>query len=143
MPQHARSTEAVVALLEAFIARRSEAHAALALTFESQIRERFLLDLPTSGTLAGGWSFQKHGGGARLASPSGEIIEISRLDRYRDGEIIPFEFSEYLESVGVDVLEIDGDRVDAQREEDITRMASRLEAVGRARRTESGWELAK
>jgi hypothetical protein len=139
--QRRRGIEVLAALLDAYVRRRREAHAALAAGFSTAVSDPLLVDLPRSGVLAGDWSFRKHGAGTSLVSSSGEVIDLTRLDRYKDGEIIPIELSQYLESVGVDVVELDGEVLDVRNENEVGRLAGILERAGVLERCENGWVL--
>lgn len=112
--------------------------------FSLVMSDRFLLDLPRSGSLGGGWSYRKHGAGARLtAGETGKVIDLLRLDRYRDDEIVPLEFSQFLESSGISEVDAYGLVVHVGDEAALSELLASLARVGLLERREYGWVLAE
>lgn len=143
MQPRKRSTEDILPLLREFVRHRREAHAALSGAYRAALHDRFLTEVPRSGRLEGDWSFRKHGAGARLTKgETGAIIDLVRLDRYCDDEVVPLELARFLESIGVEQLEAFGTVVDAADETALGNFAVLLERVGLLERCEQGWVLA-
>lgn len=144
MQPRRRSTEELKPLLREFVRHRQEAHAALARDYPAALQDRFLVDLPRHGRLEGGWSFKKHGAGARLTwEPTGAVVDLVRLDHYREGEVVPLELARFLESIGVDQLESHGTVVDVADEAALGEFATFLERAGLIERREGRWILAE
>lgn len=68
----------------------------------------------------------------------GAVIDLLRLDRYQDGELVAAELLQFLESITISQLTLIGETRDVSSEDSIGGLLEELERRGLARRSAVG-----